>query len=105
MINRSRHLVKRMVDNIMMTSEKFNRGICKQYDIIVKNITKQSEKTDELVAQMKYVENLHTGELLKLKVCSMVFCAFGETNWKNIIQSSYQAFITQYFVLTVALLN
>lgn len=68
MVDRSRHLVKRMVDTIVATSEKFNRNICKQYDGIVKNITKQSEKTDELVAQMKYVESLRAGELLQLKV-------------------------------------
>ncbi|XP_053376707.1 dynein axonemal heavy chain 3-like [Mercenaria mercenaria] len=67
MVDRARHLVKRMVDNIMVTSEKFNRNICKQYDAIVKNITRQSERTDELVAQMKYVEGLRAGELLKLK--------------------------------------
>ncbi|KAL4226016.1 hypothetical protein ACF0H5_014003 [Mactra antiquata] len=67
MIDRARHLVKRMVDTIMATSEKFNRNICKQYDGIVKNITKQSEKTDQLVAQMKYVESLRAGELLQLK--------------------------------------
>ena len=68
MVDRSRHLVKRMVDNITSVSEKFNRSICKQYDKIVKNITNQSEKTDELVAQMKYVESLRAGELLQLKV-------------------------------------
>ena len=68
MVDRARALIKRMVDQIITTSEKFNRAICKQYDGIVKNITKQSEKTDELVAQIKYVENLYTGELLQLKV-------------------------------------
>ena len=68
MIDRSRHLVQRMVDSIIATSEKFNRNICKQYDNIVKKITEQSESTDELVKQMKYVESLRAGELLQLKV-------------------------------------
>ncbi|XP_052779096.1 dynein axonemal heavy chain 3-like isoform X2 [Mya arenaria] len=67
MIDRSCRLVQRMVDNIISISEKFNRKICSQYDGIVKSITNQSEKTDELVAQMKYVESLRAGELLRLK--------------------------------------
>lgn len=61
-----------MVDKIMVTSEKFNRNICKQYDGVVKNITQQSERTDQLVAQMKYVEGLRAGELQLLKVCVTV---------------------------------
>ena len=69
MIDRARHLVQRMVDKIIATSEKFNRSICKQYDNIVKKITIQSETTDQLVQQMKYVESLRAGELLQLKVC------------------------------------
>ena len=68
MIDRSRHLVQRMVNSIIATSEKFNRSICKQYDNIVKKITEQSESTDQLVKQMKYVEGLRVGELLQLKV-------------------------------------
>ena len=68
MIDRARHLIQRMVNNIISVSEKFNRNICKQYDSIVKKITEQSETTDQLVKQMKYVESLRAGELLQLKV-------------------------------------
>ncbi|KAH3881436.1 hypothetical protein DPMN_005362, partial [Dreissena polymorpha] len=67
MIDRALHLIKRMVDNIVTVSEGFNRSICKQYDKIVKSIMRHAEKTDELVAQMKYVEGLRAGELLHLK--------------------------------------
>ncbi|KAL3852322.1 hypothetical protein ACJMK2_015979 [Sinanodonta woodiana] len=67
MVDRARLLVKEMVDKIMTTSEKFNRSICQQYDGIVKKITFQSEQTDQLVTQMKYVESLRAGELMELK--------------------------------------
>lgn len=57
-----------MIDNIVVTSRKFNRGICTQYDQIVFKITRQSENTAELVTLQDYVENLWCKELLQLKV-------------------------------------
>ena len=57
-----------MVNNIVNHSRKFNRAICTQYDNIVRRVTAQSEKTEELVKQIDYVENLRVGELLELRV-------------------------------------
>ena len=61
-----------MVHNIVNHSRKFNRAICTQYDNIVRKITAQSEKTEELVKQIEYVENLRVGELLELRVSTVV---------------------------------
>lgn len=52
----------------MEKSRTFNRGICGQYDVIVKKISAQSETTEDLVTQIDYVEKLHTGELVQLRV-------------------------------------
>ena len=68
MIQRARDLSLVMVNNIVNHSRKFNRAICTQYDSIVRRITAQSEKTEELVKQIDYVENLRVGELLELRV-------------------------------------
>ena len=68
MIQRARDLSLVMVNNIVNHSRKFNRAICTQYDNIVRRITVQSEKTEELVKQIDYVENLRVGELLELRV-------------------------------------
>ena len=57
-----------MVKKIMETSDKFNRGICSQYDTIVKKSSYQAENTKELVDLIEYVESLKVGELLELKV-------------------------------------
>ena len=67
MIARARSLVDRMVNNIAIISRKFNKSLCVAYDVILKKISAQSENTDELVTQMKYVEDLRVGELLLLK--------------------------------------
>ena len=68
MIQRARDLSLVMVNNIVNHSRKFNRAICTQYDNIVRRVTAQSEKTEELVKQIDYVENLRVGELLELRV-------------------------------------
>ena len=68
MIQRARDLSLVMVNNIVNHSRKFNRAICTQYDNIVRRITAQSERTEELVKQIDYVENLRVGELLELRV-------------------------------------
>ena len=68
MIQRARDLSQVMVDNIVNHSRRFNRAICTQYDNIVRRITAQSERTEELVKQIEYVENLRVGELLELRV-------------------------------------
>ncbi len=68
LIKRARGLINVLTTHIMETSRKFNRGICTEYDTIVRNITAQSETTDELVRQQDYVENLHVKELLHLRV-------------------------------------
>lgn len=57
-----------MVTNICNMSRDFNKGICKQYDTIVKRVAQQAENTEELVQMQNYVENLKVGELLQLKV-------------------------------------
>ena len=57
-----------LIDNIMNLSRKFNRGVCAEYDNIVRNITAQSETTEQLVKQQEYVDNLPVRELLTLKV-------------------------------------
>lgn len=49
-------------------SRDFNKGICRQYDTIVKRVAQQAENTEELVQMQNYVENLKVGELLQLKV-------------------------------------
>ncbi|XP_064605237.1 dynein axonemal heavy chain 3-like isoform X2 [Liolophura sinensis] len=67
LIDRARHLIGIMIDNIVLTSRKFNRGICTQYDEIVFKITRQSETTTELVTLQDYVEGLWCKELLHLK--------------------------------------
>ena len=67
LMGRANCLAGRMIDNVMITSRKFNRGICTEYDNIVRKITAQSETTLELVTQQDYVENLHTKELLELR--------------------------------------
>ena len=61
-----------MINNIARISRKFNKAICNQYDGIVKKITAQSETTEELVKQTKYVEDLGVGELMDLRVGRMV---------------------------------
>ena len=71
MIQRARDLSLAMVNNIVNHSRKFNRAICTQYDNIVRRITAQSEKTEELVKQIEYVENLRVGELLELRVSTV----------------------------------
>lgn len=68
LIDRARYLIEILVTNIMETSHKFNRGICKQYDTIVKSVAMQAENTDELVKLKNYVENLKVSELLELRV-------------------------------------
>ena len=68
MIQRARDLSLVMVNNIVNHSRKFNRAICTQYDNIVRRITAQSKRTEELVKQIDYVENLRVGELLELRV-------------------------------------
>ncbi|XP_069141245.1 dynein axonemal heavy chain 3-like isoform X4 [Argopecten irradians] len=67
LIDRARYLIEILVTNIMDTSHKFNRGICKQYDTIVKSVAMQAENTEELVKLKNYVESLKCGELLELK--------------------------------------
>lgn len=57
-----------MVTNICNMSRDFNKGICRQYDTIVKRVAQQAENTEELVQMQNYVENLKVGELLQLKV-------------------------------------
>jgi dynein heavy chain len=57
-----------MVTNIANRSRNFNKGICKQYDTMVKKVAQQAENTEELVQMQNYVENLKVGELLQLKV-------------------------------------
>ena len=68
LIKRARHLIDIMVTNICNMSRGFNKGICKQYDTIVKRVAQQAENTEELVQMQNYVENLKVGELLQLKV-------------------------------------
>ena len=68
LIERSRALADKMVANIARISRKFNKAICVQFDGIVKKITAQSETTEELVKQTKYVEDLRVGELMELRV-------------------------------------
>ncbi|XP_067685210.1 dynein axonemal heavy chain 3-like [Haliotis asinina] len=67
LIDRARSLIDIMVNKIIATSLNFNRGICKQYDQIVKNSAQQATNTEELVRLIDYVENLKVGELLELK--------------------------------------
>ena len=69
-----------MISNIARISRKFNKGICVQYDGIVKKITMQSETTEELVKQTKYVEDLRVGELVELRV--------GTTNYHRLYTGS-----------------
>ena len=71
LISRARTLADVMTSNIINVSRKFNRGICTQYDNIVRKITAQSETTEDLVKQSDYVERLHVGELLELRVSEM----------------------------------
>ncbi|XP_030856161.1 dynein heavy chain 3, axonemal-like [Strongylocentrotus purpuratus] len=67
LILRSRDLADIMISKIVNTSRVFNRGICGQYDQIVRKITSQSETTHQLVKLQEYVDRLTTGELLQLK--------------------------------------
>ncbi|XP_038073730.1 dynein heavy chain 3, axonemal-like isoform X4 [Patiria miniata] len=64
---RADDLANIMITNIVMTSHKFNRDICTQYDNIVRKITQQSESTNQLVSLQEYVDGLWVGELLQLK--------------------------------------
>ncbi len=68
LVNRARDLAQRLIANIVAQSRTFNQSICHQYDVIVRRITAQSETTEALVKQQEYVEALHVGELLELKV-------------------------------------
>ena len=68
LIDRARSLADTMITNIMNKNRNFNRTICRQYDVIVKKISAQSETTEELVKQIDYVEKLHSGELIQLRV-------------------------------------
>ncbi|XP_076448252.1 dynein axonemal heavy chain 3-like [Babylonia areolata] len=67
LITKARELINVMVTKIMETSDRFNRGICKQYDTIVKKSSYQAENTKELVDLITYVEELKVGEMLELK--------------------------------------
>ncbi|XP_065937642.1 dynein axonemal heavy chain 3 isoform X7 [Magallana gigas] len=67
LIKRARYLIGIMVTNICNMSRDFNKGICRQYDTIVKRVAQQAENTEELVQMQNYVENLKVGELLQLK--------------------------------------
>lgn len=68
MIEQARTLMTVLVNNIISLNRRFNRGICTEYDGIVRKITAQSETTEELVKQTEYLDNLPVSELLKLKV-------------------------------------
>ena len=68
LIAKARWLAEILVTNIIKTSRVFNRGICTDYDTIVKRITAQSETTEQLVGQEAYVEYLQTGEIYTLRV-------------------------------------
>lgn len=68
LIERSRSLAHTLISNIVKLNQKFNRGICMQYDRIVKRITAQSETTEELVIQQDFLDRLGSGELLDLRV-------------------------------------
>ncbi|KAK7495478.1 hypothetical protein BaRGS_00013176, partial [Batillaria attramentaria] len=81
LIDKARALVQVMVTKIMETSDKFNRGICGQYDGIVKKSSYQAENTRELVQLQDYVENLKVGELLELK--DKIEIAGGNLNAEN----------------------
>ncbi|CAH1783206.1 unnamed protein product, partial [Owenia fusiformis] len=67
MIERARKLANIMITHIINTSRKFNRGMCTQYDNIVKRLTTQAETTEELVKLTAYTDNLRSGELLDLR--------------------------------------
>ncbi|XP_033114673.1 dynein heavy chain 3, axonemal-like isoform X5 [Anneissia japonica] len=67
LIARARHLAAIMIDRITITSRKFNRSICQEYDGIVRKITAQSESTHQLVSLQEYVDRLRTGQLLQLR--------------------------------------
>ncbi|XP_041348477.1 dynein heavy chain 3, axonemal-like isoform X2 [Gigantopelta aegis] len=66
LINKARALINMLVQNIINTSIKFNREICKEYDQIVKKAAQQAESTEELVKQTEYLENVKVGELYQL---------------------------------------
>lgn len=68
-----------MTNNIANISRKFNRDICKRFDVILKNIMAQSETTEELVKQTQYVENLRSGELMDLRVSQQKHCIIAHT--------------------------
>ncbi|KAK7101862.1 hypothetical protein V1264_020178 [Littorina saxatilis] len=67
LVDKARELINVMVKKIMETSDKFNRGICKQYDTIVKKSSYQAENTKELVDLIEYVETVKVEELYELK--------------------------------------
>ncbi|XP_076804480.1 dynein axonemal heavy chain 3-like isoform X3 [Clavelina lepadiformis] len=67
LLDRSHHLQKMMIDNVMNISRRFNRSICTTYDEIVKRITSHVESTNGLVELQEYVDNLASNELIKLK--------------------------------------
>ncbi len=68
LLQRARALSLRMVENVVALSRTFNRGICDHFERIVRSITSQSVRTDDLVRQIEYVENLRVTELLELRV-------------------------------------
>ena len=68
LVDRAHHLQDVLITNVMNLSRKFNRGMCSQYDGIVRKITTQADTTEQLVNLQSYVDRLTTGELLELRV-------------------------------------
>ncbi|XP_077987554.1 dynein axonemal heavy chain 3-like isoform X2 [Glandiceps talaboti] len=67
LIERARDLAGIMITKIVVTSRKFNRSICEQYDAIVKKVTSYPDTTQALVELQDYTDSLRVGELLQLK--------------------------------------
>ncbi|XP_070559259.1 dynein axonemal heavy chain 3-like isoform X5 [Ptychodera flava] len=67
LVERARDLAGIMINKIVVTSRKFNRSICEQYDAIVKKVTSYPETTQALVHLQDYTDSLRVGELLQLK--------------------------------------
>ena len=86
LIDKARFLIHMLVQNIIDTSLKFNREICKQYDQIVKNSAMQAENTEELVKQTEYIENIKVGELYELKVILKVILFMSQLKWSELTQ-------------------
>ncbi|XP_051776026.1 dynein axonemal heavy chain 3-like isoform X1 [Erpetoichthys calabaricus] len=67
LLDRTQHLTRIIMNKVVSDSEKINRSICHQYEEIMRKVTGPIGSTEELVQLQNYVDELWSGDLLRIK--------------------------------------